>query len=733
MSAVRIYRRSFAGGEVAPYLAGRVDDTGFQTGLLTCRNAQTLPHGPVRNRSGTRFVRRAKYPDRAAVLRRFLYNEDQTFALELGDGYIRFHTQGGTLLAGSPAAYDSGTAYTPGDPVTQDSVVYVCVAATTGHAPPDATRWHPLSGPEYEIPAPYSASEVRDIHWVQSSDVLTLVHPSHAPRELRRYGATKWELAAVSFVSVLVPPSGVTATATVASGSGLASMSYLVTSVSADGREESLPSAADDCSNNLLTTGNYNTITWSAASGAGRYNVYKQSNGLYGYIGQTDGLTFRDDNITADVSKTPPIAQDPFAGTDNYPGAVSYFEQRRVFAGTNAKPLNLWMTRSGSESNMAYSIPTRDDDALGIRVAALDASPIRHIVPLSALVLLTGAGEWRVTSVNSDAITPTSISVKPQSWVGASNVQPEIVNSWAVYEAARGGHPRELAYSLDSGGFATQDIGLRATHLFDNRTLRDLAFAKAPWPMLWAVSSSGELLSATYIPEQNVRAWHRHDTATKAGASAFESVCVVPEGLEDAVYVLTRRIINGAEVRFVERFASRDPASAEDMFFVDCGATWDGPETSVIGGLDWLEGETVSILADGAVLPQATVSGGQVSLQSLSRKVHVGLPVTTDMELPTPILEGAEAFGQGRAVNVNRVWLKLLESSGVRAGPDADHLTLYKQRTDESFGTPTRPVTGEVELRLSPSWNNAGRILIRQSDPLPLAVLALTAEVSYGS
>ena len=88
-----------------------------------------------------------------------------------------------------------------------------------------------------------------------------------------------------------------------------------------------------------------------------RHNVYKFSNGLYGYIGQMDvtaSASFRDDNITPDVSQTPPEANTPFTGAGNYPGAVGYHEQRRCFGGTNTKPQNFWATRSATENNLSY-------------------------------------------------------------------------------------------------------------------------------------------------------------------------------------------------------------------------------------------------------------------------------------------------------------------------------------------------------------------------------------------
>ena len=115
---------------------------------------------------------------------------------------------------------------------------------------------------------------------------------------------------------------------------------------------------------------------------------------------------------------------------------------------------------------------------LTFRVAAREANTIRHIVPLTNLLMLTGSAEWRVTSVNSDAITPTSISVKPQSYVGANNAQPVIVNNSLVYAAARGGHVRELGYNWQANGFITGDLSLRAPHLFDNFTIIDMGFIK---------------------------------------------------------------------------------------------------------------------------------------------------------------------------------------------------------------------------------------------------------------
>ena len=219
-SNIRTILRSFAGGEITPEMYGRIDDAKFQTGLALCRNFIVAPHGPVANRGGTAFVREVKTRAKRTVLRAFSYSTTQTMVLEFGEGYIRFHTQGATLLAGTPAAYDGVTAYVVGDMFSQGGVNYYVIAPATGQAAPNATYYYPLPSVAYEIPTPYLEADLFDIHYVQSADVLTLVHPNYPPKELRRMGATKWVLSDLSFVSSLTAPTSPTAVATV-TGTGL--------------------------------------------------------------------------------------------------------------------------------------------------------------------------------------------------------------------------------------------------------------------------------------------------------------------------------------------------------------------------------------------------------------------------------------------------------------------------------------------------------------------------------
>ena len=100
MPNTRTYNRSFAGGEMSPEMFGRIDDTKFQTGAATMRNFVALPQGPAENRPGFQFVREVKDSSKKTRLIPFTFSITQTIVIEMGAGYFRFHTDGGTVLSG---------------------------------------------------------------------------------------------------------------------------------------------------------------------------------------------------------------------------------------------------------------------------------------------------------------------------------------------------------------------------------------------------------------------------------------------------------------------------------------------------------------------------------------------------------------------------------------------------------------------------------------------------------
>lgn len=681
-----------------------------------------------------------------------------------------------------------GKTYSVGDIVAYSGFKYACnvsvnVASGTGlpsGAASSNTNWY-YCGDYIEIQSPYSSAEVFDITYVQSNDVVTLCHPNHAPRELRRYSDYRYALVASQFASPIAAPATVqiqaergqkfkitaatkaavcqvtvsstfqnqlaigesfyidevvgmtqlngkfytalafpsansvtirnfdgqegvnsTSYSTYSSGGIMQIASpindvtskYKVTSFTSD-LVESDPSADVSATNNLNINGSYNMLSWFPVTGAARYNIYKEQNGLYGYIGQVDakpskasttvaswlnvvpyqhqallpiamlddfsdgdavkfagavptGITagtiyyvvnvidhvvftglelaatpggtpitfstyptpgntatmtrhfaFVDDNIAPDMGQSPPSRDNGlFAAANGYPRSVTYFEQRKCFAGTITDPQTVWMTKSGTESDMSYSVPIKDNDRIKFKLSARDANVVRHLVPLESMLMLTNSTEWKVTSINSDAITPTSISVRPQSYIGSNNVQPWVVNTSILFCASRGGHLRELGYDPQVQSYRTGDLSIRAAHLFDDYELLDMCVSKAPIPIVWAVSSSGKLLGFTYVPEEQVGAWHQHETQ-----GVFESCASIPEGDEDVLYVIVKRVVNGAEKRFIEVMDSMVEKPINDATFLDSSLKADGTHTGstsiqiTSGSSQWTAGTPLTLTA----------------------------------------------------------------------------------------------------------------------------------------
>jgi hypothetical protein len=928
---MRHNQRSFAGGELAPQLFGRADLVKYQTGLATCKNFAITPQGSAENRPGFAYVNRCKGD--VAVLIPFTFSSEQTFTLEFGDQYIRFHTQGATLLEG--AFYITGitnaaqgVVSVPGHGLANGRAVYLSgIAGMTDlnnryFTVTDATantfklldelgNYVDTSGMSawagggtseavYELTTIFTEPYLYDLHYVQSADVLTIVHPFYPPYELRRLGATNWTLTVINFLPTIGTPAAPAVAAASASGTTgdtPIDHEYVTTAIAAGTLEESLPSTSATISNDLTMEGHYNTVQTAPVDGAIRYNVYKKKSGIYGFVGQTDGSEFKDDNIDPDLSTTPPLATNPFSsgaissvtvtaggtgynaalvtgggvvnaisiidggsgygsaptvsisdipggqgsgatatatltsgsvtsisitnggtlytspqvsiaafgpggasavasasaltmdpplalsitdpsgtgaviepvvqggvvvgvrvvdpgsgytapsvtvdedgggsgatfsvsitgGIGVYPAAVSYFEQRRVFAGSDLLPQTLWFTRAGTEKNMSYSIPTRDDDAITMRVVAREGNRVRHLVPLGDLLALTSGGVWRIGPASADVFTPSNNSARSQGYIGASNVQPVVSGQSVLYAPERGSHIREVTFRWETQSYQADDICVLAPHLFDYQSVLQMTYSRAPVQTLWVARGDGVMLGMTHVPEHEVKAWHRHETD-----GVIESVCSVAEGEEDGVYIVVAREIGGQTHRFIERLHSRQFDALEDAFFVDSGKTYRGAPATEISGLWHLEGMEVSILADGGVEPRQTVTNGRITLESAASVVHVGLPYECDLET-LPLAMEMAGLGQGAPKNVSQVHLRVLRSSSIKAGPTFDKLRAYRQRSvADEVGTPPPLVTDVVQVDVDPLWQQNGTVCVRQSDPLPLTVLSMSLEAGIG-
>lgn len=389
---------------------------------------------------------------------------------------------------------------------------------------------------------------------------------------------------------------------------------YRITSMTADGRE-SAPSNIVTFSNVLAVPGASNLLTWDPVAGASRYRLYKRKGSLFGFLAETELTSFKDDNVDADLKITLPQQDTSLSGTD-YPGAVGRFDQRQIFAATKLFPFDAWMSKPAADGDLSFSIPIVDTDRIRFQLDTDELAEIRHVVgTLRHLALLASDGEYQVTPLNSDVITPDSIAAPRRSGVGSSHVRPVLVGTNLIFNGDRDNHIYEFGFQQSADGFKPGDLAIRSAHLFDGLRTTDAAYAKAPYPLLFWPQSDGTLPCLTYVPEEGVGPWSVIETK-----GVIESVCVVPEDNEDRLYASVLRVVNGVEVRHLERMQSLQGRKLlEDNFFVDAGVTFNGRNTSdllqitVSGGRRWGPGETLTITANGPLFRSADV-GDEVVL-----------------------------------------------------------------------------------------------------------------------
>lgn len=733
------FQRAFAGGELAPALAARADQAKYITGLRTCRNFIVLRSGGVANRPGTRYVNETKTSSVATFLLRYVSEiAGDSVLIEAGPGYLRFYKNGGLVTLAGVVAWNGATNYAIGDIALSGGVNYYCIKAHLNHVPPNATYWYAMPANILEVPTPFGTAGFK---WVQSGNVITMTSHLVPPYELVYASLTHWAIQAVTTAPAIDPP---TALAGVAGAAGTRSFTYVVTAAAVGSYEESTKSASFQINTAAAPTpAAPNTLSWTPpAQAAAEYYIYLDDtgNGTFGFIGTATGLTtFADPGLTPDYTLTPPLPRILFAATDDYPASAAYYQQRRFFANTNHNPDAIWGSRIGLYSNFNISSPLQDDDAITFRIAGNEHNPVRNMLGLKTLNVLTDAGVWTVGQPKQ-ALSPGNLPADQETYAGTADLRPVVIGNAILYLQARGAIIRDLQFDLQVEGLAGRDMTLFASHLFNGFTIDAMDFQQTPNSIVWVCRSDGTLLGLTYIREQEIWGWHRHDTGA---AGKFEDVCVVPEPGEDTTYVMVRRTINGFTKRYIEKLERREILNFNvDSFFVDAGLTYNGAPATSIGGLAHLEGQIVAVVGDGRVIfngdPTAanaaafTVTAGVVpALLPASSVIHAGLPIRyAEIETLDLDVEGAEIRPKKKRV----ASLNVLIENSVRtwsAGPTAARLVPVQLNPAEG-GLAGVAFTGQEEISLSSDFNDYGRVLIRHTDPLPLTILGLLPNVQIG-
>ena len=678
------FQPSFAAGVLGPGLRGRMDIAKYDVALKVGKNVFIHAHGGVSNRAGTEFITEVMDSSKFHRLIPFTRDDDENYIMLMGDQEMQIIEAGAVIQ-------DGGADYTPSTPFLSDSLVA--------------------------------------LDYVQSVDVMYFAHHAHFPQRMQRTGATTWTFGNLPVDPAISAPTGITVVPknVPSDADEYVEFTYTVSPV-VDGVEGFAAAGVTITDGTSLDEkGEENVIAWTGT--ADEYNVYRERNGVFGYIGFTGDLTFTDDNISPDLTYTPIEAAEIFESSDDYPAAVTLFQQRLVFANSINQPETVWMSQIGNFVNFTRSRILRDTDRIELDLSGEQVNRIKSMLQLRELLVFSSAGEFSVTGPNG-VMTATNPIQTQYGYSGAANIKPLVVEDTALFVDRTGRSVRDLRYAFEQDGYTGNDLTIFASHFFENRIITGWGYAKNPFSVVWVHLDNGKLLSFTYKREHQVWAWCEHDIGGEV-----ESIAAIPEGTEDAIYMIVKRNINGTVRRYVERIHPRDfdLGSPEDCFFVDCGLTYDGDATTSISGLSHLEGETLTALADGDVITDLVVSSGIVTLPRAASKVHIGFGYEAEIENLPPAIDLQDVgSARGRPIKASRLFLQLEKTRGIEAcSSKRDKFAPFTQTAvDLALDIPL--FTGMVDLQLYPDWNRDGTIVIRQRYPLPMTVLGISPALSVG-
>jgi len=667
MGRVAVELTNFTGGELSPRLDGRNDLAKYNSGCKTLENMIVYPHGSASRRSGTQFVAEVKDSTKKTRLISFEFSTVQTYILEFGDQYIRFYKDNGQILSG---------------------------------------------GSPYEISSPYLEAELFDIKFAQSADTMYICHPNHSPKKLTRSGHTNWTL--VDDVIINGP-----------------FMDHNVETTTANPSHKSV--------------GQTTTVTFSSTTGINANQGFLSTDvgrlvhiqdGHFKITSVTSttvvvGIVIVDLGISS--STTTDFALGAFSDTTGYPSCVTFFEQRLVFAGTTAQPQTIFFSRSADYENFddKYHATVADDDAIVYTIASNQVNAIRFLTATRTLIIGTAGGEFAADGGGTgEAITPTNILINKQSNHGAANVDGISLGNATLFLQRAKRKIRELAYNFDVDGYVAPDLTILAEHITESG-ITQMAYQEEPNSIVWCVRTDGQLLGFTYQREQQVTAWHRHifGGSFGSGNAVCESVEVLPtDDSEYQVWVIIKRTINGVTKRYVEYLHRFDFDETDDTSFnyLDSQLAYDGSATTTISGLDHLEGETVSVLADGSTHPNKVVSSGGITLDRSSTKVKVGLPYVSLLQTMRIDAGANNGTSQSKTKRIYEITARLYESIGIEIGPDLNNMERIPFRSSANLmDSGINVFTGDKEIEFRGNYETDGFIFVRQNQPLPLTVLSL--------
>lgn len=538
-----------------------------------------------------------------------------------------------------------------------------------------------------DFAAPWTSTQLADIVWVQSADTLFVVHPEVAPRKITRTSHTSWSIAGWTFFD---DQSG-----------------------SVNRVQQPHHRFADD------------ELTLSASATSGTVTITASADVFdVGHVGARLRLQNKEVEVTAVASATSATAtvKETLAGTSatkdweeqafsavrGWPNAVCFHQDRLVIGGSRDLPNRLWLSKSADLFNFDLG-EGLDDESIEFAILSDQVNAIRAVFSGRHLQVFTSGAEWMVTG---EPLTPENLQLRRQTRIGSPvdrSVPPRDVDGATIFVPRDGSGMREFLYADVEQAYQATDLATTAQHLVDAPIDQDYDNANRH---LHVVMANGAIGTLTVYRAENVNAWSLQQTA-----GAFKSIAVV--GTE--VFVLVMR----GDAYFVEAF---DGALATDSAITATAET----ATDTWSGFDHLNGETVTVLADGAPRVDATVTDGGITLEYEASSIEAGLGFEHLIEPMPPVLSNVNS-GMGTKVRPLSVTFRLLDTSALRLDVGRGYADVPFQSLGPALlDQPPPAFTGDKTVRAL-GWRTVGPEAlwsIRQDTPLPFTLLSVATKIA---
>jgi hypothetical protein len=349
-----------------------------------------------------------------------------------------------------------------------------------------------------------------------------------------------------------------------------------------------------------------------------------------------------------------------------FPSTVSLHESRLVWMGKDKVWASITDDFIGFDEEFVG-----DAGPISRSIGSGPVDAIRWSLSMQSLVFGGQGAEWSARSSSlEEPLTPTNFNLKAPTNRGSAGVAAVLVDQTAIFVDRSAARVYELVPDA-VGKHSAAELSAIVPEIGEPSVVR-LGVQRNPDTRVHAVRSDGKVAMLVYDRNEEVRCWLLVETN-----GFVEDVMVLPGTVEDQVYYVVRRTVNGATVRYVEKWAKVSEAIGGNVNKqADSFVLYQGAATSIVTGLDHLEGESVVCWADGRDRGTFTVSGGQINIGAPASAIVAGLTYTARFK-STKLANGAQGGSPLSQVNrIDHAALLLADThaQGLRYGVDFDHL-----------------------------------------------------------